>query len=61
MKYKMELTQDQMLSIYTALDYYIDNLEGLIEEDQTGETHFLEKELFVQKQIRNRISAKLIP
>jgi hypothetical protein len=61
MKYKMELTQDQMLSIYTALDYYIDNLEGLIEEDKTGDTHFLEKELFVQKQLRNRISAKLIP
>lgn len=61
MKYKMEFTQDQLLSMYQAFNFYIEEIEVLITEEgkKGGDVGFLEKELFVQKQLRNRVASKI--
>lgn len=61
MKYKLELTPEQMLVVYSALDWYGEQVEGIISDEQLENGHHLDSELFVIKILKNRISSKLTP
>jgi len=58
MKYKLQLTSAQMLTLYDALELYGDELEKILVD---YESEPIKNELFIVKTLRNRISAKLQP